>query len=302
MLYWLSAIVNPSPIHHPNHESENESRVNEPCEESTPSLAADFYRNKNGSLTIPTAPIDLASLWIAAAWLIVITAQIIAVGWLFCDGHSRGCVLAWLHERGLNVALSSSASIQYASPATLRMISWGVVLGSASWFVILTSLLASRHPFRGLKAWMAFMTLTCVALGIVNSWSSIYERGQQRRIGNALPALSVWMSDIARDWPASLSRQPELGPYLSYPTSSAHTVVLMTEPKIPETDLSMIAMEWSSEGTLRMQLAGAERDAWLEHRQDGQKPSTFVNGLGVTYRPTFSAEMERGWFVVRYGL
>ncbi len=239
-------------------------------------------------------------MWSVAAWLILITLEIVAVGWLYFDGASRGCVLAWLADHHWSTSETVRASAQYASPTTQQLLTSGLVAAVVSWVGVLFSLVGTRHAFRGLRAWFSFVSLTCVALSIGTGWTSIYWHGQQRRIRSALPDVSRFVQDLEQDWPTSLQRQPSLGSYLSYPTRSAHTLVLLTEPMIPGSNLSMTAIEWSSDRTLRMQLAGAERDAWLEWRQDGQEPETYVNGLGVTYRPVLAREMGNGWFLVQY--
>ena len=92
----------------------------------------------------------------------------------------------------------------------------------------------------------------------------------------------------------------EVGPFLAYPKGNPTTVLPLQTITFPNTKLQFSAIERTKDGTIRFELSGKERGAWLEWRADDNAPAAFVGGLETSYNVTRQERLAPRWFLVRY--
>ncbi len=234
------------------------------------------------------------------SWALNIALLVVAFGWVYLFGQSRGVVELMTHL----VAPAASPGIVILDPWRVGS---GVVIGlvagglaTCAWGVMLGSLFAGSARFRTTRMWLVFMAVTCGWLGLIVGWQTIYWLGQQRRVKPALPAADSMVSALRGAWPKSDSALPDIGPFLAYPDGAPTTLMTLGRATFPETQLAFSAVEKTGENAMRFELAGAEAGAWLEWRGDGSEPRSFVGGLNTKYEVGRTARLRPEWFLVRY--
>jgi hypothetical protein len=218
------------------------------------------------------------------AWVINAGLLLAAFGWVYLFGQSRGIVELMKYQIGY---ADPTAGIVVRDPSRLNSgVSIGIIAGVAAVgtaIVMLASLFAGCARFRTTRIWLVFMAIVGGWLGLAVSWPTIYWFGQQQRIKSALPAADAMAQALRKGWPNVDATLPDIGPFLAYPVNEPRALMPLSEAKFPKTGLRFSAVERTGDDVLRFELAGAELGAWLEWREDGSEPRSFVGGLDGHY-------------------
>jgi hypothetical protein len=177
---------------------------------------------------------------------------------------------------------------------------WTLVCGAASGVILFVALFVGPRRHRRLHSWLTFTGLLAGWLAAFVSWPEIAWRGQQGRLRAELAGFEKLAQSLRNDWPRIDEERPGLGPFMAYPIGQPTMIMLLTSPKVTPSDISIAAVERQPSGALCFQLSEDETGAWLEWHPRGQAPSSFVGGLLDEHSLVRAAELERGWFLVRY--
>ncbi len=219
----------------------------------------------------------LPGLW----WVLNLVLLAAVSGWIFRDGRSLGVIRS----------LPAGAGILAATIL-------GLILASLSG--ILVGLFQGPTWRRSMKAWLAFTALVSAWCALCVSWPSLYWLGQTVRVRGDIAAYEVPVQELREDWPGKDGESPTLGPFLAYPLNQPQTLLPIGVAHVPGADAPVTAVERSELGALRLQLAGAESGAWLEWHPEGSIPKSFIGGLQTSYELLRQAELQPGWYLVRY--
>lgn len=214
-------------------------------------------------------------------WVLNLALLVAVVGWIFVDGRSLGKM------QSLPGTVSSGAAVV-------------ISLILASFAGILLGLFQGPTWRRSLKAWLAFTALVSTWCALCVSWQSLYWLGQTVRVRGDLPVYTTLARELRDKWPVKDGKSPTLGPFLAYPLGKPRTLLPIGVANVPGADAPVAAIERSELGALRLQLAGAESGAWLEWHPDDSAPQSFTGGLQTSYELLREAELQPGWYLVRY--
>src|SRR4029078_4101782 len=84
-------------------------------------------------------------------------------------------------------------------------------LATCAWVVMLGSLFGGSQWFRALRMCFVLMAVTCVWLGLVVGWQSVYWFGQQQRMKSLLPAATELVEQLKSGWPRGDRALPKIG-------------------------------------------------------------------------------------------
>lgn len=153
---------------------------------------------------------------------------------------------------------------------------------------------------RGLRSWLALITVCCAWLALGVGWSDLAWWGKQRRVSARLPEFERAAELLSGRWPGQDGEVTGLGPFNAYPIGRP-TMLLMLSEEGTDVGARFLAVErGDDEGGLRFALAGKERGDWLEWHPAGRGPTSFTGGLGDRHALIRSAPLGQGWHLVRY--
>ncbi len=190
-------------------------------------------------------------------------------------------------------------AIQRLSPTAIVLtLAIGLAVFTAS--MIFIGLFFGRRASRSLKAWLLFSFLVCGWLAASLGWTNVYWYGQSLRISAEVAAAEEIATELLLDWPEGDGDVPTLGVVLGYPKEDTITLILAGKP-VAVGNLRISAVERSDDReTLRFQLAGADRDAWLVRTPNAETPRDFINGFGTRYAAKKSRRLSQRWHLVRF--
>jgi hypothetical protein len=230
----------------------------------------------------PRASSPIERRWFPAGffWVINLALLFAIAGWIFVDGRALGK----LQELPGRVSVGAAIVV-------------GLIL--ASLIGILAGLFQGPAWRRSLKAWLAFTALVSAWCALCVSCPSLCWFGQTVRLRGEVPAYAALAQELRDHWPGEDGDSPTLGPFLAYPLGNPQTLLLIGVANVPG-GAPVAAVERSVNGALRFQLAGAEAGAWLEWHPEGSAPESFIGGLQTPYELLRQAELQPGWYLVRY--
>jgi hypothetical protein len=238
---------------------------------------------------------------IGAAWIMNVGLLIAAFAWTYFDGRSSHMVDI-LQEKigrgaqGFDLMVPSAQS-------NARLVTALIVTATVACCTLLTmfvSLFFGPEQFRSMRAWLWFTLLVGGWLGFVVAGPEIYWRGQQRRVAHVLAPVESMAQRLNASWPLDDGDHPDVGPFLAYPKGAPTLVMPLKWITFPKTSLRFSAVERSSDGVVRFELAGSEAGAWLEWRADDRPPRIFKNGLEMYYNVSRYQRLAPHWYLVRY--
>ena len=154
--------------------------------------------------------------------------------------------------------------------------------------------------YRSLKAFLMFVTLVSLCVGLLIGLPNVAWYGKQMRVGRLLSTLYPCVAELQDDWPLEDGRSSTLGPYMAYPIGGPTALVLLSPPVLGQSTTKVSMVERSETGALRFLLAGTEFGDWLEFHPDGHLPSSFVGGLLQHFELSRYQDLGDGWYLVRY--
>ncbi len=217
------------------------------------------------------------------------------VVWLLRDGRAPHTLAdLWQLVESGNPRFKTTTIVRIAAAA-----------GAVSFALVLIGLMAGPRRCRQLSAWLTATALTCGWCTLFVTWSELHWHAQQFRLASVLPEATTLAEELAANWPDKDGDLQGVGPFMAYPKSAPATLMLLGDSRVPGTSVQISAVERTSDGTLRLELAGRERGAWLEWRPADSVPSShtpgsFLGGLNTYYSLKRCAALDTDWFVVRY--
>jgi hypothetical protein len=240
----------------------------------------------------------LSLAW-TTSFLLLATAFI----WTFCDGRSRDA-LSFVQSAVSGAPVDSSlgsSDVGWLRPRSLA-VAGGITVVVGTTLLIAAGLLRGPRKFRGMSAWLSFLTLASGWLGYAVGWQDVYWRGQQWRLKPILADAESLARHLEANWPTEDGDLPQVGPYLAYPKGGPTTILPLHWITFPNTSLRFSAIERTADGAIRFELAGSEAGAWLEWRADDRAPMPFKSGLDMHYNVGRQQRLVPRWFLVRYGV
>lgn len=155
---------------------------------------------------------------------------------------------------------------------------------------------------RGVRTWLLATGLVSCWCGLISSWSTLYWEGQQFRLSQSLHSTESLASSLKSAWPQADGETLQLGCFLAYPKHAPSSLMLLGGFQLHGVDAGVAAIEKTDDGAIVFELTGPEAGAWLEWREDGSEPKSFVGGLQTQYTLVRWASLGPRWRLVRYRL
>ncbi|MFO0899801.1 MAG: hypothetical protein U0836_20415 [Pirellulales bacterium] len=247
-----------------------------------------FHQRRLPWQRLPLA-LNVGALASLAAWVLIDADFPRTVHWLLVElGRRPG-------ESGL--ALMRSWSRYGASLAALKaLLAVGLTAGLAAFVLLFVG--PARQ--RGLRSWLALLTVCCAWLALGVGWSDLAWWGKQRRVAARLPEFEQAAELLSGRWPGQDGEVTGLGPFTAYPIGRPTTLLMLSEEGADLGARFLAVERVADEGGLRFALAGKERGDWLEWHPAGRAPASFTGGLGDRHKLLRSAPLGKGWHLVRY--
>ncbi len=232
-------------------------------------------------------------------WIVNLLAFAAFCGWILIDGRFPQTVdflRAVVLQRFIDYPLSGWSLILSRWPylALLGLVAVGSGIG------IFASLFFGATAHRRVRSWLAFTVLAAAWLTLAVSWREMAWQSQTLRMQWRLSGLDSVAASFVANWPAADGERPEIGPFMAYPQGDPRTLMLLTTPEIGRAGVAISAIEKSSSGGLRFQLAGNESGSWLEWHPSHSVPRSFRGGLMTEYQLGRATALADGWFLARY--
>lgn len=237
---------------------------------------------------------------IRVCWVMNVAVLLGTTVWILRDGKFAEGVVAF--KRHIAAYGNEESALTVVPPLL-----WPRV--DALWFVFITAVISSAGIFtglvagagihRGVRAWLVVMLLLAGWLTLVTTWPQLVWQGQVWRVAGAIPEFNQLSEKLLANWPDNDGDIDPLGPFMAYPIGKPRTLMLIKNPHVPGTDLTISLIERNTEETLLYQLAGNEEGLWVVKEQ-ADEPQAFFSGLDGEYMPVHFRRLKPGWFLVRY--
>lgn len=214
-------------------------------------------------------------------WVLNLVMLISIAGWIALDGRALGRLERW--PLGVD--------------ARLRL--FGGMAVAFSFAGIAVGLINGPPSYRSLKAWFALTALLSAWCALYAAWPSLYWFGQAARVQANVPAYIQLALELRNHWPERDGQSSQLGDYRVYHAGDAQTLLPMGPVPVPGA-APVAAVERTSKGPIRFQMAGAETGAWVEWHPTGTEPASFVGGLENRYQLERQVQLRPEWYLVRY--
>jgi hypothetical protein len=237
---------------------------------------------------------------VRACWIVNALLLIASLIWILSDG---------LFAQGFwPVQNYFAAFANDKSPVAVPTLTWSrvdalwtiIIVGTFSMAIIVAGLVAGSGIHRGTRAWLTLMLLVAGWLTLITTWPKFAWQGQIWRIRGSVPEFAALTEKLTTNWPAGDGQTPELGGFMAYPIGKPRTLMLLTMPEVPGSNLSISAIERDNEGAFHFQLAGTDEGVWVVFDKHSDSPKSFFSGLEGEYMPHKSAVLVPGWFLVQY--
>jgi hypothetical protein len=240
--------------------------------------------------------------WQRLLWALNVGALAVLAVWILSDADFGRTVHWQLVELGRRPGESALPLVRawsrYGVPlAALKAL---FAVGLTTGFAALVLLFVGSARQRGLRSWLAVLTVCCVWLALGVGWSDLAWWGKQRRVAARLPEFERAAELLSGRWPGQDGEVTGLGPFNAYPIGRP-TMLLMLSEEGADSGTRFSAVERADDaGGMRFALAGKERGDWLEWHPAGRGPSSFTGGLGDRHELLRAAPLGKGWHLVRY--
>jgi hypothetical protein len=234
--------------------------------------------------------------WIANALLLIATLV-----WILRDGQfAQGLAAFRMHIAAFANEKSPLAVVPPLMWSRVDVL-WVILIGgTVSMMLIIAGLVAGSGIHRGTRAWLMLMLLVAGWLTLITAWPEIAWRGQVWRVRGSITQFAELTEKLTTSWPESDGQTPELGGFMGYPIGKPRTLMLLTTPQVPGSNLSISTIERGNEEAFHYQLAGDEEGAWVVFDKQHESPQPFFSGLEGEYLPQKFAKIAPGWFLVQY--
>jgi hypothetical protein len=234
--------------------------------------------------------------WIVNGLLLVATLI-----WILRDGQFGQGLAAFQTHIG---AFGSGKSPLVVVPPLMwsRVDALWVILigGSVSMALIIAGLAIGSGIHRGTRAWLTLMLLVAGWLTLITAWPEISWRGQVWRVRGSVSQFAELTEKLTTAWPESDGQITELGGFMAYPIGKPRTLMLLTTPKVPGSQINISTVERGDDDAFHYQLAGNDEGAWVVFDKQHESPQPFFSGLEGEYLPQKFATLAPGWFIVQY--
>ncbi len=229
------------------------------------------------------------------AWLLNIACWLFAVAWIFFDPLAPFGVAIYV---GTDDALPYLGALRAPfSRIVIAILVWIIAL--LGMMLVAFGLFLGPPKHRGVRSWLAVTTLLAFWLGLVVSWRSLADAGQQWRLTRQLDSFETLAEQLRTEWPDRDGQIAGLGPFSAYPAGRPRTLLVIVAD-LPEDRSPIAVVERSDDGNLRFELAGDEAGAWLEWHPPGSEPASFIGGLQDERDLVDAVPLRDGWYLSRY--
>jgi hypothetical protein len=237
---------------------------------------------------------------VRACWIINTLLLVATLVWILRDGlFAQGLAAFQTH---LAAFANEKSPLAVVPPLMWSRVDalWAILVGGTlSMAIIVVGLAFGAGKHRGTRAWLVLMLLVAGWLTLITAWPEIVWRGQVWRVRANVTEFAELAEKLTTDWPAGDGQTPELGGFMAYPIGKPRTLMLLTTPEVPGSNLSISTIE-RDDVAFHFQLAGNEEGAWVVFDKDPNAPTTFFSGLEGEYLPQKFAVLAPGWFLVVY--
>lgn len=240
--------------------------------------------------------------WQRLPLAINVAALAALAAWILADADFGRTVHWLLVELGQRPGESAPPLVRAWSRygASLLALETLLTIGLTSAIAAFVLLFVGPARQRGLRSWLALLTVCCAWLALGVGWSDLAWWSKQRRVAARLPEFERAAELLSGRWPGQDGEVSGLGPFNAYPIGRP-TMLLMLSEEGADAGARFSAVERvDDQGGLRFALAGKERGDWLEWHPAGRGPASFTGGLGDRHDLLRSAPLEKGWYLARY--
>jgi hypothetical protein len=243
----------------------------------------------------------LRGLLISIFWGLNATLLAATTAWILFDPGAAQVIEAQLARLDLS-SEADSPTIRNWAPLRGRLLALQAAAACAAISLIglLAGLFVGAPRHRQIRSWLAVMFLVGGWLTLAIKWQDARWAGQWMRARSNVAGMERVAASLREAWPTEDGEHCDLGPFMAYPREDPMTLILLSSPTVPGGSFAFSAVERSDAGGLRFQLAGADRDAWLEWHPPGHLPASFIGGLQDGHEILRFAKCGDGWFLVAY--
>jgi hypothetical protein len=243
----------------------------------------------------------LAHWMLGFAWILNALLLIVAFVWVYADGQSRITMVRLIRKASFRESTSFARVVDsLQSGEAIFFLAFATAIVLLTLIAMFGGLFIGGSRFRTMRTWLLFTALVAGWLGFFSTWEDVYWRGQQRRIAPVLAEAEKMARYLDANWPFEDGELAGVGPFLAYPKGAPTVLLPLRWITFPDTSLRFSAVENSTDGTIRFELAGDETGAWLEWRRDERVPRDFTGGLEAHYRVGRTQQLAPHWYLVRY--
>ncbi len=239
---------------------------------------------------------------ISASWIYAGCFLVCFIAWMIFDCYSESAtwsVIRWCFNSGLaKPSLTMRECIAFAL-ATINALCFPIMLIGMGF---------GNQRQRSVRSIMALTAIFAAWFLVIQNSTAIFDFGRTFRIARQIGPLNDFASRLeseARD--ASKKNDGSKPPWscitIPHQIYQHYQTQIFMFPgtySIPNTSLSIIAVECTPGQAVRLELAGGEYGCWAEFRKDGSDPQPFVGGLGEAYVPNRVRTIAQHWRLVVY--
>ena len=226
-------------------------------------------------------------------WAIHLLSLVSFAFWLAIDPM----FVRMFHTRSIDDVSATFGWARYVGLAVLCL------AGLASLLVIIGKLvgrLKSTRRQRSIRQLLAICTVVALWLSLIIHHQSVCWQGKRLRFIRQVDQFEAMIAPIRDHWPERDGEIAGIGPFMAYPFGRPTTLLLLQTPRIATKSVFVSAIEKDDQGTIRLQLTGADGGDWAEWHPNGNQPRSFVGGLSDPHQLQTASSLGQGWYLVRY--
>ncbi|MCR9295660.1 MAG: hypothetical protein NXI32_23320 [bacterium] len=235
--------------------------------------------------------------WVMAGVISQLLLMLFVVYWNFRDPRlERLSLLPLLQFK------TAAANELTLLPEFLCLLMSGIL-----WFAILcvavsvSALFWANGAYRSIRYIGLLCILFALWLSIYVQWEQIAWLGHRHRASVTVKRLMPLAQQLSQEWPKYDGQSEHLGPFMAYPNGRPSTLILLTPMSLGHDGVRLAAVDRDKDGTLRFELSRGDESLWLEWSpQNRVRKTSFVDGVGGSYRQQRTIAIDRNWTVARY--
>ena len=227
-------------------------------------------------------------------WVINISLFVGLLAWIFRDGEFSKVANLISQSASWKDTFLPNGAFPHSLTTHVQILQVILIATVFSGIGIFAALFAGSRTNRNLRSWLAVMFALAAWLTLFSVWPDYAGYARAWRIRSNLPAMEKLATTLLANWPTGDGQLPEIGPFTAYPIGKPSTLMLLTTPTVPGTNIQISEINRYADSELQLRLVGFGEGVWLAYVPLQKQPSlnlSCINGLGS------ELELERGRFL-----